>query len=83
MLHARPDYNVRIIDQDKLIPADEPVFLLRAQDTFAALALRIYINLLEDQKAVPRSVILSLNAHLARFQNWPIKKHPDVPDIVS
>jgi hypothetical protein len=34
MKHARADYN-RIQDPDGKIPADEPVFLLRAQDLLA------------------------------------------------
>ena len=34
MIHARDDYN-RIQDPAGLIPADEPVFLLRGQDPAA------------------------------------------------
>lgn len=41
MRHARVDYN-RIQDPAGLIPEDEPVFLLRAQDTLAPGLLRMY-----------------------------------------
>lgn len=34
MIHARPDYD-RIQDPAGLIPADEPVFILRGQDMHA------------------------------------------------
>lgn len=35
MLHARKDYQNRIIDTAELIPENEPVFLLRGKDMFA------------------------------------------------
>lgn len=35
MIHAREDYNRRIQDSENIIPADEPVFLLRGQDALA------------------------------------------------
>ena len=35
MQHLRADYNERIQDNANVIPADEPVFLLRGQDIFA------------------------------------------------
>lgn len=39
MKHARPDYD-RIQDPAGIIPEDEPVFLLRGQDRYAAPQLR-------------------------------------------
>ena len=41
MKHARADYN-RIQDPAGLIPEDEPVFLIRAQDAIAPMILRHY-----------------------------------------
>ena len=41
MKHARDDYN-RIQDPAGLIPADEPVFLLRGQDKLAIKAMEAY-----------------------------------------
>lgn len=43
MLHARPDYN-RIQDPENKIGEDEPVFLLRAQDTVAPEAVRYWAS---------------------------------------
>jgi len=41
MIHARTDYD-RIQDPAKLIPDDEPVFLLRGQDKLAWIAVWFY-----------------------------------------
>lgn len=49
MKHAREDYN-RIQDPAGLIPEDEPVFLVRGQDTLAPLLLRLYA---EQYRALP------------------------------
>lgn len=43
MRHARDDYN-RIQDPAGLIPADEPVFLLRAKDKTAPETLRFWAD---------------------------------------
>ena len=48
MKFTRDDYNRRIIDTENLIPADEPVFLLRAQDALAPDTLRFYAKLLKE-----------------------------------
>ena len=45
MKHARKDYNERIQDNANRIPADEPVFLLRAQDQVAHIAVRGWAHL--------------------------------------
>ena len=44
MKHARKDYN-RIQDPENKIPEDEPVFLLRGKDPFAATVVRTYARL--------------------------------------
>lgn len=44
MKHAREDYD-RIQDPLGLIPEDEPVFLLRAQDRLACQAVAYYAYL--------------------------------------
>jgi hypothetical protein len=43
MKHARADYD-RIQDPARLIPADEPVMLFRAQDRAAPAALRAWAD---------------------------------------
>jgi len=48
MKFTRDDYNKRIIDLEGRIPADEPAFLLRAQDKHAPDTLRYYARLLKE-----------------------------------
>jgi hypothetical protein len=53
MRHAREDYN-RFQDPENLIPDEEPVFLLRARDRYAAQAVLLYAdNILHDELATP------------------------------
>ena len=49
MKHAREDYN-RIQDPAGLIPADEPVFLLRGQDEFTPKMMALYVKLLTTKR---------------------------------
>ena len=44
MIHARKDYTERIQDSANLIPANEPVFLIRAQDQVGATAVRAWAH---------------------------------------
>jgi hypothetical protein len=86
MRHAREDYN-RIQDPENKIPADEPVFLLRAQDPFAAEAVRLYAHLLAANArngSVGADVAFSSLAlrHAAKMEEWPTKKaYPDAPGV--
>lgn len=75
MIHARDDYN-RIQDPDGKIPADEPVFLLRAQDQLACMAVAYYASLCE--KAQSAAVAAKARAHADRMAAWPVKKIPDL-----
>lgn len=90
MIHARQDYQ-RIQDPQSKIPADEPVFLLRAQDKTAAAVVRYWIRLnkralIDDKKsqngevneAGRRKAIALAEAHAYRFDDWPTKKPADV-----
>lgn len=88
MKHARNDYN-RIqdpgLENPDLIPngstpiaADEPVFLLRAQDRTAAATLRHWAALnhnLSDHD--PHAIQLALD-HANLMDAWPSKKTADV-----
>jgi hypothetical protein len=49
MFHARQDYNSRIQDSANIIPADEPVFLLRGQDVHAPQILGVQIPLVHTK----------------------------------
>lgn len=73
MRHARPDYN-RIQDPAGLIPQDEPVFLLRAQDRFAPDTVLYWSS--EAEQAGADALIVEMArgqaAEMARWQN----EHP-------
>ena len=80
MIHARDDYN-RIQDPAGLIPDDEPVFLLRAQDCIAPAAVELWAFMLEELNGDPRAVAAALDqAHAMRhWQRHRAKKLPDLP----
>jgi hypothetical protein len=77
MLHARKDYN-RIQDPAGLIPADEPVFLLRAQDEVAARTVRYWAMALEARGGDP-VIVEAARRQAQRMDAWPVKKMPDLP----
>ena len=75
MRHTRDDYN-RIQDPAGLIPEDEPVFLLRAQDHIAAKVVRYWAGL-NASKGGDRN-LSDLALQLAdRMDKWPEKKPAD------
>jgi hypothetical protein len=75
MKHARDDYN-RIQDPDNKIPDDEPVFLLRAQDQFAATVVRQYGALLDATGNT--EMARKCYRHAQAMDDWPVKKTPDL-----
>jgi len=78
--HARADYD-RIQDPAGLIPADEPVFLLRAQDKVAARTVRFWAQMVEAHGGDP-AIILAARAQADRMDAWPKKKLPDLPEKI-
>lgn len=79
MKHAREDYNdITTNGTTRKIPAYEPVFLLRAQDKFAAPAVRYWAALVEVQGADP-AMVEAARAHARLMDLWPVKKTPDLP----
>lgn len=79
MRHARADYE-RIQDPAGLIPADEPVFLIRGQDVVGADAVAAWANLHERAGGDP-SVAAMARRHAAAMDAWGKKKHADVPSV--
>ena len=77
MQHSRPDYN-RIQDPAGLIPDDEPVFFLRAQDQVAAATVRYWARMAKDQGADPRMIQNAFH-QADRMEAWAKKKLPDLP----
>lgn len=80
MKHARPDYE-HIQDSLGLIPEDEPVFLLRAQDIFAPSLVRKWgkLMILIGREREGRMAIAQAQA-MIEWQDGKGKKIPDVPD---
>lgn len=79
MKHAREDYN-RIQDPEGIIPADEPVFLLRGQDICAPAAVEAWANLAESLRASPEIVRVA-RTQAKRMRKWQegYFKVPDMP----
>jgi hypothetical protein len=73
--HARSDYN-RIQDPAGIIPADEPVFLLRGQDVLAHIAVRHYAFMAAQADRL--EIAAAANAHAELMMVWA-KKLPDMP----
>ena len=80
MKHARTDYDLRVQDNQNLIPDDEPVVLLRGQDELAVKAIEFYVELCEKHQAP--EVAAKMKDHLKLMKEWPKKKIPDVPEGV-
>jgi len=77
MKHARDDYN-RIQDPAGLIPAEEPVFLLRAQDQHAADTLRYYAQQIYEAGG-SSDIYYATLAQADAMDDWPNHKAPDMP----
>lgn len=75
MKHAREDYD-RIQDPAGLIPDDEPVFLIRAQDSVGAEAVRQWAELYA-RKGGTRDLWERALEHAGRMDAWPKKKLAD------
>lgn len=82
MLHARADYQSRIQDRAQLIPADEPVFLIRAQDKAAVPAAEAWCAEAERIGTDPQLVAL-VRHHIERVKAWQGKHGAKVPDLPS
>ena len=81
MRHAREDYN-RIQDPAGLIPDDEPVFLLRGQDSCAAVVVWIYgwiVRLTGGDREIARRSVEQSKA----MRVWRVHKRPDMPRVLS
>ena len=78
MLHARNDYNERIQDSAKLIPDEEPVFLIRGQDQVGRLAVRAWAHLHRINGGSDTAYELAM-AHADKMESWPKHKVADVP----
>lgn len=62
----------------RLIPHDEPVFLIRAQDAVGGDVVRDWANRAEAIGA-SAEIVQSAREHAAKMDAWPHKKKPDLP----
>lgn len=62
----------------RIIPKDEPVFLLRGQDRHAAETVRHWANQAEAYGA-DKDIVRVARAHADLMDAWPKKKRPDLP----
>lgn len=79
MKHSRPDYN-RIQDPAGLIPADEPVFLLRGQDVYAPDILREYASRIYDRGKGNVEASNEIFAQAAAMETWQKEHGSKLPD---
>lgn len=77
MKHAREDYQRRIVDTANLIPADEPVFLLRGQDVHAAATVDFYA-LLAKTGGAASDLVSACERHAGAMRAWRFHKFPDL-----
>lgn len=62
----------------RLIPKDEPVFLVRGQDEVGGDTVRDWANRAEAKGASPE-IIKIAREHASLMDAWPKKKVPDLP----
>jgi len=79
MLHAREDYN-RIQDPLHLIPEDEPVFLIRAQDICAPDVV-YYWALKAAHYGADKDITDSAKLQVSRMKKWQKEHLVKIPDM--
>lgn len=80
MKHARPDYD-RIQDPAGLIPDDEPVFIIRAQDIAGPATVQCWAAIAKSHGAEP-NILEAADDMTAQMRNWQrghVCKVPDMP----
>jgi hypothetical protein len=79
MKHARPDYD-RIQDPASLIPADEPVFLIRGKDLCGPRAVRYWAEVAHEIGASD-DIINAALAQVKRMEAWQVLHESKIPDL--
>lgn len=80
MKHARKDYNERIQDSANLIPADEPVFLIRAQDQVGHMAVRSWAHLHRTNGGSDPAYDAAMK-HADRMEQWAKTRKSKPADV--
>lgn len=81
MKHAREDYN-RIQDPAGLIPADEPVFLIRAKDQVGPDVVERWANFAEHVGA-SAEIVAKARTHAETMRAWQRTHGKQVPDLLT
>lgn len=64
----------------RMIPKDEPIFLLRGQDKYAARAVRFWADLVDmDTNGSTPAIAKTARAHADKMAAWEPRKTPDLP----
>jgi hypothetical protein len=79
MKHAREDYN-RIQDPENIIPADEPVFLLRGKDICAPTAIQAWADDAERHGAA-KNIVDAARNHAEVMKQWQADHECQIPDM--
>lgn len=79
MQHARKDYN-RIQDPKNIIPADEPVFLLRGQDVASPKTIRFWACVARELGA-KQDIIDAALAQADKMDAWQNEHSAKIPDM--
>lgn len=79
MKHARPDYD-RIQDPAGLIPADEPVFLIRGKDVAGPRTLRAWAEIATSLGA-DEAIVNAALKQAQRMETWQILFESKIPDM--
>lgn len=79
MKHARKDYS-SIQDPRGLIPQDEPVFLLRAQDVTAPDVVE-YWAFKASCAGAQSNIVSAARVHAKEMRECQQKRHVKVPDM--
>jgi hypothetical protein len=79
MKHAREDYD-RIQDPAGLIPADEPVFLIRGKDMVGPSAVESWAYFAESSGA-SEHIVAAARAQAERMRAWQQKNGLKLPDM--
>lgn len=79
MKHARSDYDP-IQDPRNLIPVDEPVFLLRAQDVIAPGLVSIWADI-ADVIGADQAIVNAAREQSIEMRKWQSIHKSKVPDM--
>ena len=80
MLHARKDYQERIQDSAHIIPEDEPVFLIRAQDIVGPDIVDLWADYAEDEGAAS-NIVEAARTHAKAMRKWQEDRGSKTPDM--